>query len=91
MKALLPNNHPTYLRRLARELSRRPAGFYHEGERWNRASYSKANGGLRIYRTVGYTPTGGRNEVAKSFAEVSQMDGPFFGDGNGNNIYASRS
>lgn len=88
MKTLLPFNHPTYLRRLARELSHLPAGFYHAGERWSRATFSA--GVLRIWRTIDFTATGGRNEVCKSFAEVPQSPSPF-DDGNGNGICASRT
>lgn len=88
MKTLLPFNHPTYLRRLARELSRLPSGFYHAGERWNRASYS--NGMLRIWRTIGYSHNGVREYATKSFGEVAQSPSPF-DDGNGNGVCASRT
>lgn len=87
MKSLLPFNHPTYLRRMARELSHRPAGFYHAGERWTRATFS-VDGGLRIWRFNGYSATGTRNEISKSFAECPYG---LFDDGNGNDICASRS
>ncbi len=86
--ALLANDNPTYLRRLARELSHRPAGFYHGGQRWNYAAFSK--GALRIGRTIGHTPRGCPNRTFLVFGSVSQTEGPFFDDGQGNNIYASR-
>jgi len=87
MKPLLPFNHPTYLRRLVRELNHRPAGFYHDGQRWYRATFS-VHGGLRIWRLVGYAANGGRNEVSKSFGECPYG---LFDDGQGNDITARRA
>lgn len=89
MKPLLPINHPTYLRRLARELSHRPAGFYHAGLRWNRASFSPLTG-LTIWRVDEYLGDGRRREASKNFKEVTQFPSPF-DDGNGREICASRT
>lgn len=87
-KPLRTPNDPTYLRRLARELSGQVAGFYHGGERWKRATYSK--GQLNIFRTVDFRKSGTPIETSASFSAVSQDTGPFFDDVNGRTIFASR-
>lgn len=86
MKTLLPYNHPTYLRRMARELSNRSAGFYYGGERFSRATFSTLTG-LTIWRTVEFYGNGRRKEATKNFTDVSEI---VFGDGNGGTICASR-
>ena len=90
MKTLLSFSHPTYLRRMARELSHRSAGFYFGGERWNQARFSQ--GELRISRNIGYSRDAQGREVehreSKGFRDVSSA---VFGDGNGGTICASRS
>lgn len=85
MKTLLAFDSPLYLRRLARELNGRSAGFYHDGERWTRAEFSQ--GVLRIWRVESYGPGDRTNYASKSFGDVSTA---VFGDGNGGTICASR-
>ncbi len=90
MKTILTHSHSTYLRRMARELSHRSAGFYHDGERWSRAAYSK--GELRISRNTGWSRDAKGNEVehreSRGFRDLALVT---FGDGNGGTICASRS
>ena len=84
MKALLGYNHPTYLRRMARELNNRPAGFYNAGERWSHADFRY--GVLRIHRITSWKTD--RPEYATlSFANVEHEA---FDDGSGGTICASR-
>lgn len=86
---LIAFNSPLYLRRMARELSNRSAGFYFGGERWTQASYSQ--GSLRISRTTGWSQNAAGREVhhteSKTFADLSAV---VFGDGNGGTIVAGR-
>lgn len=48
MKTLIAKNSLLYLRRMAKELSALPDGFYYDGNRYNRARY--ASGHLSISR-----------------------------------------
>lgn len=89
-RQLLAFDHPTYLRRMARELSHRPAGFYHGGQRWVLAKFSQ--GELRISRNTGWSRDAKGNEVehreSRGFRDMTSV---VFGDGNGGTICASRA
>lgn len=74
---LLPSNHPTYLRRLVRELNAQGDGFYYRGSRCNRARLSK--GDLQI-----------RQLSISSWVSVVLSPEPVFVDAHGRSITASR-
>jgi len=87
MKTLLPYSSPLYLKRMARALNGAPAGFYHDGSRFFRATFSK--GCLVISRATEWNVSSGAPtgfEVRK-FSDLTDVS---FGDGNGSTICASR-
>ena len=76
---ILPADHPTVIRRLVKELNYRPAGFYHNGERYNQARFHKGVLQIRM----------GRDQ----WTTVEPMAISIYGfeDGSGGTIVASRT
>lgn len=83
MKTLLPLNHPTYLRRLARELNSLPDGFYQGGTRYNRARFT-----LGSLVVIGETLEW--NHRKRRTAMFSDTAGITFSDAYGRSVCASR-
>ncbi len=91
MKTLLPLNHATYLRRLARELNALPDGFYQGGKRWNRARCvgmpceGRENVMLQISR-----PSDDGDANSTESTGFSTHEGVEFSDAYGRSVCASR-
>lgn len=83
MKTLLPLNHPTYLRRLARELNALPDGFYQDGTRYSRARFT-AGSLVAVGETLEW------NHRKRRTAWFSTHDGITFSDAYGRSVCASR-
>lgn len=92
---LLPFNHPTYLRRMAKELNASVCGFYYGGERWTKASVHSMPGSggkdttLRISRATDWNGDG--DVIAEDSKTLADLSNVVFGDGNGGTITAHRA
>jgi hypothetical protein len=86
---ILPFDSPTYLRRMARELNALPDGFYHNGQRWTRASVSTIpcepqSAMLKIHRPSEF------NHNATKSTGFANLENVVFSDAYGRTVCASR-